>query len=84
MRIFFTRYSRYGITDSVFSWLENFLTSRVQSVNCLSPALTVSSGVPQGTVLGPLLFLCYSADITDVIKTVYLVYLLITLHFIKV
>ena len=63
--------SKYGIGGSAHKWLESFLLNRVQSVkinNSLSSAAKVVSGVPQGTVLGPILFVLYSADIPNVVS----------------
>ena len=61
----------YGLGGAVIDWFTSYLGGRTQYVRCgrsSSKILPVSFGVPQGSVLWPILFLLYTADLLRLIE----------------
>jgi hypothetical protein len=66
INLLITKLKTHGISGRLLAWITHFLSDRKFAVKVngvLSDFLDVSSGVPQGSVLGPKLFLLYTADI---------------------
>jgi len=60
----------YGIRKDALKWISSYLSGRTQSVvmkNSNSPITQLKYGVPQGSVLGPLLFILYTGELENII-----------------
>ena len=62
---------RFRVNGTVLAWFESYLTSRKQFVQvngCRSTQRSLERGVPQGSVLGPLLYLLYTSPVANIIN----------------
>ena len=66
-----------GVASDSLKWFRSYLSERKQvtSINRVqSQPCTISSGVPQGSILGPLLFICYMNDIPISVNCKFMLY----------
>ena len=67
--VLLSKLNYYGIKDTALDWFKSYLTNRTQYVDCngiSSSIREIETGVPQGSILGPLLFIIYMNDIHTV------------------
>ena len=68
---FLQKIKHLGFDTNVCEWFQNYLETRSQTVlvnNRLSDPMSITTGIPQGSIIGPLAFLLYINDISDVFE----------------
>jgi len=66
-----------GLNTDIINWFQSYLSGRLQTINISGASSTpreITCGVPQGSILGPLLFLIYVNDMSVVVKNKLLLY----------
>jgi hypothetical protein len=78
-RLLIDKLFQLGVSGSALTWFKTYLNGRFQSVvinEDVSPAKSLISGVPQGSVLGPILFVVYLFGIGEIFKKYNIEYVL--------
>ena len=58
----------FGLDDLSLMWMKSYLSGRSQSVfvdGCMSPPMAIECGVPQGSILGPLMYILFTNDVPE-------------------
>ena len=70
--ILLKKLSAIGFSNHTICWFKSYISNRLFTVNlenCYSHPSNITCGVPQGSILGPLLFLIYVNDMRQAVKS---------------
>ena len=70
-QVLLSKLAKLGILNTELTWFTNYLSNRYQCTvvnNAHSEYKCIPVGVPQGSILGPLLFICFINDLPNVIS----------------